>query len=110
MTRPAAVVPEDTVGAFVGSPQLLAVGAEDGPLAGVTLGVKDLIDVEHTVTGAGNPTFAADRPPASDTAPVIARMLAAGASVVGKTITDELAFSLSGTNVHYGTPVNVAAP
>ncbi len=37
-------------------------------------------------------------------------VVAAGATVVGKTITDELAYSLSGTNVHFGTPVNVAAP
>ena len=110
MTRRAVVVPEDTVGAFVGPPQLLAQGAVEGPLAGVTLGVKDLVDVERSVTGAGNPTFAGERDPASETAPAIERMLVAGASVVGKTITDELAFSLSGTNVHYGTPVNVAAP
>ena len=38
------------------------------------------------------------------------RLLDAGASVIGKTITDELAYSLSGTNVHYGTPRNVNAP
>ena len=111
MTSPGPViVPEDTVGAFVGSPALLAEGAAGGSLTGVRLGVKDLIDVAGSVTGAGNPAFAAGRDPAAETAPAIERLLAAGASVVGKTITDELAFSLSGTNVHNGTPANVAAP
>ena len=38
------------------------------------------------------------------------QLVDAGASVVGKTITDELAYSLAGTNVHYGTPTNVNAP
>ncbi len=107
MTLP---VPRDTVGAFVGAPAVLAEGAPAGPLAGRTLAVKDLVDVAGTVTGAGNPTFAAARAPAPRHAPAVARLLAAGATVVGKTITDELAYSLSGTNTHFGTPVNVAAP
>jgi amidase len=104
------VVPTDTVGAFVEPPAVLATGAATGPLAGRTLAVKDLVDVAGAVTGAGNPTFAAGRAPAPGEAPAVARLLAAGATVVGRTITDELAFSLSGTNVHFGTPVNVAAP
>jgi len=103
-------VPIDTVGAFVDPPRLLVAGAVSGPLVGMTLAVKDLFDVAGTVTGAGNPVFAADRAAATTTAPAVERLVAAGASVVGKTITDELAFSLSGTNVHYGTPRNVAAP
>ena len=37
-------------------------------------------------------------------------LLAAGATLIGKTITDELAFSLEGVNAHYGTPVNPACP
>ena len=102
--------PVDTVGAFVGPPAVLAVGAATGPLAGRALAVKDLVDVAGTVTGAGNPAFAAGRAPAPAHAPAVARLLAAGATVVGKTVTDELAYSLSGTNVHYGTPANVAAP
>ena len=34
----------------------------------------------------------------------------AGATMIGKTITDELAYSLNGENFHYGTPKNVNAP
>ncbi|MBO0728445.1 MAG: hypothetical protein J2P57_04250, partial [Acidimicrobiaceae bacterium] len=39
----------------------------------------------------------------------VAALLDAGADLIGKTVSDELAFSLSGTNVHYGTPPNPAA-
>ncbi len=81
-----------------------------GPLAGLSFAVKDLFDVEGTVTGAGNPAWAASAPVATADAPVVAALLDAGATLVGKTITDELAFSLSGTNVHLGTPPNPAAP
>jgi amidase len=37
-------------------------------------------------------------------------LLDVGATVVGKTHMDELAYSLNGENYHYGTPTNVAAP
>lgn len=110
MTMAAVEIPVDTVGAFVGGPARLAVGAPHGPLAGLRLGVKDLYDVAGCVTGAGNPTFAAGRAPAPAHAAAVGRLVDAGATVVGKTITDELAYSLSGTNVHYGTPRNVNAP
>ena len=63
-----------------------------------------------TVTGAGNPTFAAEHAAATRNATAVERLLDAGASVIGKTITDELSYSLSGTNVHYGMPRNVNAP
>jgi amidase len=106
----AVTIPIDTVGAFVGDPSKLVAGVPGGPLDGVRLAVKDMFDVVGTVTGAGNPTFAADRQPAAASAPAVQRLVAAGATVVGKTITDELAYSLSGTNVHYGTPRNVRAP
>ena len=107
-TAPSA--PIDSVGAFVATPKVLLAGAPGGPLSGLTLAVKDLFDIEGHVTGAGNPTYAATHEPAQSTAVAVQRLVDAGATVVGKTITDELAYSLSGTNVHYGTPRNVAAP
>ena len=103
-------IPVDTVGAFVGAPSELVAGAPGGPLDGVALAVKDMFDVAGTVTGAGNPTFAVGRAPATTSAAAVQRLVAAGATVVGKTITDELGYSLSGTNVHFGTPRNVRAP
>lgn len=103
-------VPVDAVGAFVGEPALLAPGVPGGPLAGVRVGVKDALDVAGTVTGAGNPAFAAVRDPAVDHAVAVQRLVDAGASVVGKTVLDELAYSLAGRNAHLGAPVNAAAP
>jgi amidase len=81
-----------------------------GPLDGLTFVVKDLIDVAGHVTGAGNPDWAAGKAPAARSAPVVERLLRGGATLVGKTITDELACSLEGENHHYGTPLNPRAP
>ncbi|WP_067673375.1 amidase family protein [Nocardia miyunensis] len=80
----------------------------DAP-AGLRLAVKDVIDVAGMPTGAGNPRWLATHSiPQQDAA--VVRALRAEFTVVGKTHTDELAFSLSGTNAHYGTPVNPVAP
>ena len=106
MTAPAG----DTVGAFIAGPELMMTGAGAGPLAGLTFAVKDLFDVEGRRTGGGNPDWLAQAEPATATAAAVLLMLDAGATLVGKTHTDELAYSIAGTNVHYGTPVNVNAP
>ena len=81
-----------------------------GGLDGLTFAVKDLIDVAGTPTGAGNPDWLQSQGNAVASAPVVATLLAAGAALTGKTITDELAFSLEGVNAHYGTPVNPSCP
>ncbi len=91
-------------------PRLLAPGRPGGPLSGVTLAVKDVIDVAGIPTGAGNPAFLDDASPAPRHADAVTRLRDAGADVIGKAHTDELAFSLSGTNAHYGTPRNPGAP
>lgn len=80
-----------------------------GPLDGVRLVAKDLFDVAGTVTGAGNPTLAAGPPAAADAA-AVAALRAAGATLVAKTATDELAMGMFGVNTHFGTPPNPAAP
>jgi len=81
-----------------------------GPLDGLTFAVKDLIDVAGRHTGCGNPTWLATHPPATVSAICVEQLLAAGAECAGKTITDEIAFSLLGENHFYGTPLNPAAP
>lgn len=81
-----------------------------GPLAGLRLAVKDLFDVAGMPTGAGNPRWLETHGTADADAEAVALLREAGASLVGKTITDELAWSLNGTNAHYGTPENPAAP
>jgi len=100
----------DPLGCFVLGPERLAEGSPTGPLAGRRFAVKDLLDVAGTRTGAGNPDWLDQAPVAARHAPTVAALLDAGAELWGKTVTDELAFSLSGTNVHYGTPDNPAAP
>jgi amidase len=91
-------------------PETLAKGSPDGPLTGLTLAVKDIVDVAGITTGAGNPDWLAAHAPATRHAPAVQLLLDAGATVVGKAHTDEFAWSLQGTNHHYGTPRNPAAP
>jgi amidase len=81
-----------------------------GPLDGITFAVKDVFDIAGHVTGAGNPDWLRTHPAAQHTAPVIEKMLAAGGELKGKTVTDELTYSLNGENWHYGTPLNPRAP
>ncbi len=99
---------KDPTHAFMVGPKVLETGGA-GPLANTTFAVKDLFDVNHLKTGAGNPDWLADAKESEQHAPCIERLINAGATLIGKTITDELAFSLSGTNVHYGTPINPIA-
>jgi len=84
-------------------------GAGTGPLAGLTAAVKDMYDIEGERTGGGSPEWLASRAPAKAHAAAVAKLLAAGADIVGKTICDEFFFSVSGVNAHYGAPVNVRA-
>lgn len=85
-------------------------GAMGGPLDEVTFAAKDIIDIENQMTSCGNPDWARTHDVAWKMAPVIDTLIAAGAHLTGKTITDELAFSMAGENIHYGTPLNVNAP
>lgn len=101
---------DDTVGAFAPYEPVDVAHAVDGPLAGLTLAVKDIFDVAGYPTGCGNPVRLAESPVHGTSAPAVRRMLDAGAEFVGKTNTDELAFSLNGQNMHTGSPVNVRAP
>lgn len=78
-----------------------------GPLAGVSVSVKDLFDVRGQVTKAGSVVLA-NASAAADDCPAVARLRAAGATLAGRTNMVEFAFSGVGINPHYGTPVNPA--
>ena len=86
------------------------VGAETGPLAGLTAVVKDMYDIAGSRTGGGSPDWLAAQKPASQHASAVDKVLAAGATITGKTICDEFFYSVSGVNAHYGMPPNVRAP
>lgn len=81
-----------------------------GPLDGLRFAVKDLFDVAGHHTGCGNPTWRETHGVAATNACVVDLLLHSGGHLVGKTITDELAFSIIGENAHYGTPLNPRAP
>ncbi|MDG4881747.1 amidase [Mesorhizobium sp. WSM4884] len=96
--------------AFLDLPQIPVANAESGPLAGLRLAVKDIYDVAGYRTGCGNPRKFEEAHAAARTAEAVQMILDAGARFVGKTQTDELAFSLFGQNSHFAFPVNPAAP
>ncbi len=101
---------DDPLGALVPHGKVEIAGSAAGPLAGSSFAVKDIFDVAGTVTGCGNPDWLASHTAATRHAPAVQMLLDAGARLVGKTVTEELAFSAVGSNPHYGTPRNVAAP
>ncbi len=103
-------LPDNPAHAFVPYPAVPVAHAGSGPLAGLTFAVKDLFDVAGYPTGGGNPLLLAASGVKMSTAPTVQILLDAGARFVGKTHTDELAFSMNGKNAHFGTPVNGGAP
>ncbi len=101
---------QDDGGAFVAGPRLTVAGAAAGPLAGLRFAAKDLFDVRGHVTGAGNPDWARTHGRAERSAWAVEQLLAAGAALVGKTVTDEISLGLLGINRFDGTPRNPRAP
>lgn len=104
------IVASDNLGAFCRHTHAEQQGAPGGPLAGLTFAAKDIYDVAGAKTGFGSPDWLRTHDPAPSTAPAVQSLLDAGAHLVGKTHTEEMAWSLTGENAHYGTPVNVNAP
>jgi amidase len=101
---------QDTLGAFVPGVTIHRAPRRAGPLSGLTFAAKDLFDVAGVVTGCGNPDWAATHQPARTDAWAVDALLQAGATLVGKTITDEISLGLLGINRFYGTPLNPRAP
>lgn len=102
--------PNDPVNGFCDYEAVDVENASSGPLAGLTLGVKDIYAVAGYPNGWGSPTKLAETGLDDFTAPTIQKLLDAGAMVSGKTHCDELCYSLNGINAHYGAPINTAAP
>ncbi len=104
------ILERDTLGAFCRHTHVALAGAASGPLAGLSFGRKDIFDVAGHKTGFGCPDWLRTHDAAKVHAPVTQQLLGAGAHLAGKTHTEEMAFSLTGENAHYGTPKNIAAP
>lgn len=81
-----------------------------GRLTGLTFAVKDVFAVVNHTASLGNPEWQRSHQPAEKNAKVINRLLSAGATLTGITVSDELMFSIKGHNVHFGDPLNAAHP
>lgn len=95
---------------FIPGPRIRIDGASGGPLAGLTFAVKDLFAIAGHPTGGGNPDWAGYNPVPTRHAWAVQTLLDAGASLVGKTVTDEVSLGILGENPFDGTPLNPAAP
>jgi amidase len=104
------VPPNDPLGAFCRDNHVACHGRGRGPLRGLTFAVKDLFHIKGARTGFGHPDWLRTHAPEQRTARAVKLLLDAGANMVAKAHCDELCYSLTGENVHYGTPVNINAP
>jgi len=77
-------------GAFVPGPRLRIEGRRGGPLAGLTFAAKDLFDVAGVPTGGGNHDWPTGRSVPTRHAWAVQTLLDAGATLIGKTVTDEV--------------------
>lgn len=106
---------KEDFGAFVQRFQILPFPQPPPPaakqtLAGLTFAINDIFELEDYVTGFGNPDWARTHEAAEKTAVTVTALLKNGAVCVGKTVTGELGFGVSGENIHYGTPINPEMP
>jgi len=101
---------EDPFNAFCRDTEAYLPGAANGPLSGLTFAAKDIFDIAGHITGGGNPDWKAAQPAAQKTAWAVQVLVDAGATMVGKTLTDEITRGIFGENAHYGTPTNPRAP
>jgi aspartyl-tRNA(Asn)/glutamyl-tRNA(Gln) amidotransferase subunit A len=99
------VYAEQALAAAEAQDRLRRAGYVVSPLAGLPISIKDLFDVAGERTLAGSKALD-DAPPAARDAPIVARLRAAGAVLIGRTNMTEFAFSGVGINPHYGTPGN----
>jgi amidase len=100
----------DDINAFVAGPRVRIDGTPNGPLSGLSFAAKDLFDVAGVATGGGNHDWARANPVPTKHAWAVQTLLDAGATLIGKTITDEVSLGILGENAFDGTPLNTAAP
>ena len=99
----------DSLDAFCKDTDAYLAGPEGRPLSDLKYAAKDIFDVAGYVTGGGNPDWKATHPPAEKHAWIVETLFNSGATMVGKTHTDELTRGILGENAHYGTPINSRA-
>ena len=103
-------LPVDQFNAFIQCRQPYIAGETNKPLSNFSFGIKDIFDVAGFPTAFGSPDWLNTHPVATQTAPAVLDLVQQGATLVGKTHTDELTYSILGINAHYGTPTNPNYP
>lgn len=98
--------PFDPLQAFMRFNHIALEGTQSGPLANYVFAVKDVFKILGSTYSNGHPKWLETHEPDDFTSSFIHKILNAGADLVGKTVCDELCYSISGENWHYGSPVN----
>lgn len=102
--------PYDPYQCFVRDNHIALSHTNKGELNGLVFSVKDVFDVKGSTYSNGHPEWLVSHPMATQNATAIDLLLSEGADLVGKTICDELCFSISGENWHYGSPIHPLDP
>lgn len=102
--------PYDPLQSFVRENHIAIEGSGEGSLKGLVFGVKDVFKILGTTWGNGHPEWLRTSSPDEFTSSMITKLLEDGADLVGKTVCDELCFSISGENWNYGSPINPHDP
>ena len=100
----------DTVAAFCRHAPVSIAASHEGPLSGLSYGLKDIYDIAGIPTAFGSPAWLKSHSIPTSTAAFVEILSNAGANLLGKTHTDELTYSILGMNAHYGTPMNSRSP
>ena len=101
---------KDDFGAFLKGRAAEIAGNDNGPLTGYNFGAKDVFDIAGLPTSNGQPLWPETRPLPEKHATAVSKLLEAGATLTGKTVCDEMCYSLAGDNIHYGAPINPTSP
>lgn len=100
-----AVLREQAINDAKESANRYRLGKARGPLDGVPVSVKDLIDIAGVVTTCGS-KIKRNAEPALKSAQIVHNLSKAGMVILGKTNLSEFAYSGLGINLHFGTPKN----
>ena len=102
--------PYDALQAFVRENHIALKGSGTGELSGLTFAAKDVFKIRGSTYSNGHPDWLRTHEPDDFTSSTIQKLLDHGADMVGKTVCDELCFSISGENWNYGSPFNPHDP
>lgn len=102
--------PYDALQAFVRENHIALKGSGTGELNGLTFAAKDVFKIRGSIYSNGHPDWLRTHEPDDFTSSTIQKLLDYGADMVGKTVCDELCFSISGENWNYGSPFNPHDP